>query len=480
MTAKDRREDEAVLVVDLDGTLIRSDSLYECFWAGMSERSSTFVRAMRAMRRGRVAVKRALAQPEDIDVTTLPYNEVVLDRVREWRKAGGRSVLVSAADDALVRRIGDHLGIFDETRGSADGVNLKGAAKARFVEDSFGAQGYAYIGDSTADIAVWQGAARAITVDASPALRRKVDELGGEAEHLTAQPADWRAYAQALRPHQWLKNVLVFVPMIAAQAFEWTVLLQSFLAFVAFSLVSSGGYVLNDLLDLRADRSHPRKRFRPLAAGRVPIAHGTFMVPLLLGPGLCLAALTGSALFAVMLVYFVATTVYSLLLKRMPVVDICTLAGLYTLRIVAGGLATGLGLSVWLLAFSIFFFFSMATVKRQAELVDLAGRDTSMVRRRGYHVNDLPLVAQMATASGYVSVLVLALYLNSDAVQELYTSPWLLWSICLILLYWITRTVLITHRGHMDDDPVIYAIKDGASRVCILLVTLFTIGAAVL
>ena len=304
--------------------------------------------------------------------------------------------------------------------------------------------------------------------------------LGTEAEHIISAPARRMPHLAALRPHQWLKNILVFVPLLTAQAFEMITMLQALLAFVAFSLVSSSGYVLNDLMDLRADRAHPRKQKRPLASGDLPIAHGTLMVPLLMGAGLLLALGDGLPLFGILAVYFVLTTVYSTALKRQAVVDICTLAGLYTLRIIAGGLATGIELSVWLLAFSMFFFFSMAAVKRQGELVDLQNRGATSARRRGYHVDDLPLVTQMATASGYVSLLVLALYLNSEAVRVNYSSPWLLWGICLVLLYWMSRIFLKTHRGLMHDDPIVYAVRDRSSRICIVLVAAFTIGAAVL
>ncbi|WP_101068068.1 UbiA family prenyltransferase [Roseovarius salinarum] len=480
MTAKDAQAELPVLVVDLDGTLILSDMLFESFWAGLADDWRTPFASVRALVSGRAALKRRLARQASVSVESLPFNEDVIARVRDWRASGGRAALVSASDATLVEAVADHLGLFDEVFGSDGETNLKGARKSRFLEARYGARGYAYIGDSAADLPVWRNAARAITANAPTTLRRRVAALGGDHDHIGAPSRRLAAYAAALRPHQWLKNVLVFVPMLAAQAFAWPVILQALLAFAAFSLVSSSVYVLNDLLDLRSDRAHPRKRQRPFAAGRVPIAHGTVMSPLLLLAGLGLAALAGGSLFLVLLGYFFLTTWYSLALKRRAIADICALAGLYTLRIVAGAVATGIGLSVWLLAFSIFFFFAMAAVKRQAELVDLAHRGVLAAAGRGYNVEDLPLVAQMASASGYVSVLVLALYLNAPGVQVLYSAPWLLWGICLVLLYWISRIVLITHRGRMDDDPVLYAVKDRTSLVCMALIAGFSIGAAVL
>ncbi|GAB4292108.1 MAG: UbiA family prenyltransferase [Roseovarius sp.] len=469
-------------MVDLDGTLIRSDTLYESFWAATAEDWRTPLAALAALFRGRAALKRALAARAHLDPAALPYEETVLARIRDWRAEGGRVALVSAADRHLAEAVAAHLRLFDEVHGSDGHINLKGARKARLLAERYGAQGYVYIGDSAADLPVWRQAAQIVTIGASPALARRVDRLGRPCEHLAPARGGlpWRAMLAELRPHQWLKNVLVFVPMLAGHALHPAALAGAGLAFVAFCLVSSAGYVLNDLMDLAADRSHPRKRHRPLASGRLPIALGTAMVPALLLAGLGLAVSCGGALLAALAGYFALTTLYSVSLKRHPVADIGTLAVLYTLRIIAGGVATGIVPSVWLLAFSMFFFFALAAVKRLAELVDLARRGDARARRRGYLVDDLPLVAQMTTASGYISVLVLALYLNSPAVQELYGAPWLLWGICLVLMYWISRMVLVAYRGQMHDDPVIYAVREPKSLVCILLAALCALGAALL
>ncbi|WP_111734853.1 UbiA family prenyltransferase [Roseovarius amoyensis] len=478
MTAKDRRDDTAVLVVDLDGTLIRSDTLYETFWAGMAEDWRTLFTALSALGQGRAALKRRLALRARLDPERLPYNQAVLDHIQAWRKNGGRTVLVTAADESLAQAIADHLELFDEVHGSDGRHNLKGPVKARFLVERYGEGGYVYMGDSAADLPVWRGARKAVTVDARAGLRRRVAALGVETDDIASERG-W-AWLTQLRPHQWLKNVLVFVPLLAAHTMNAQLLLSALLAFAAFSLVSSSGYVLNDLMDLAADRAHPRKRNRPLASGRLPITVGTAMMPMLLGAGLVLAALGGGLLLAVIAAYFVLTTTYSMVLKQHAIADIGTLAALYTLRIIAGGMATGIAPSVWLLAFSMFFFFALAAVKRLAELVDLSKRGGGAAKRRGYLVEDLPLVSQMTTASGYISVLVLALYLNSPGVQDLYSAPWLLWGICLVLMYWISRVVLVAHRGLMDDDPVIYAVREPKSLVCIVLAGLFAVGAAVL
>lgn len=478
MTARDTREELSLLVVDLDGTLIRSDTLFECFWAALAETWRAVPVALRGLWRGRAALKHDLAALCALDPTHLPYNAVVLDHIRDWRASGGHVVLVTAANQAIAERIAAHLGLFDAVHGSDGVVNLKGPEKAAMIAQISGGAPYAYIGDSAADLPVWDGAARAITVDAPADLRRRLEEAGGAVRHLESGAR--HAYLAALRPHQWLKNLLVFIPVVAAHAVLQAVILQAVLAFAAFCLVSSAGYIFNDLMDLRADRMHPRKAQRPLAAGRVPIAHGTAMIPLLLVAGLGLAALGGAALLALIAGYFVLTVTYSLTLKRIAVADICTLAGLYTMRILAGGVATGLVPSVWLLAFSMFFFVAMAAIKRQAELVDLVERHMTETEGRGYTVADLPVIARVASAAGYVSVLVLALYLDAPAVQDLYSAPWLLWGICLVLLYWVTRIALVTGRGHMHDDPVVFAMHDRTSVLCLILIGTFVLGASLL
>ncbi|MQW86422.1 UbiA family prenyltransferase [Sinorhizobium saheli] len=286
----------------------------------------------------------------------------------------------------------------------------------------------------------------------------------------------FKHYVNAFRPHQWLKNVLVFLPALAAHKLDWPTLLLSLEAFVCFSLVASSVYVLNDLLDVRADRAHPRKRYRPFASRSIPTTHGLWMAVGLILPGGLIAISIGWDFFLVVAGYYLVTAAYSLHLKRRIVIDICILAGLYTIRIVAGGLATSIPLSVLLIAFSVFFFLSLAAVKRQSELVDSAGRGSLQASGRGYHVNDLPIISMIAVGAGYVSVLVMTYYVNSPVVMELYPHPQMLWGVCAVLLYWITRTVMVAHRGYMHDDPVIYAAKDRTSQACLVIILVFVAG----
>jgi 4-hydroxybenzoate polyprenyltransferase/phosphoglycolate phosphatase-like HAD superfamily hydrolase len=465
-----------VLAVDLDGTLLRSDMLYESFWAALSGNFSTPLIALRGLSGGRAQLKSSLAGLATIDVTLLPYNEAVIERVKAWRERGGRAILVTASDRTLAQRIADHLGIFDEVHGSDGQINLKSRNKAAFLEDRYGHGGYAYMGDHRADLPVWSRAGHVIAVAPDASLRAKIGRLHPGAEYIDRPRGGVRPYMKAIRPHQWLKNLLVFLPMLAAHMFDATTALRSLIAFFAFSLLASSVYVVNDLLDLSADRIHPRKRKRPFASGAVPIAHGTVMGLGLFAGGMGLSLLLGPLLVVTMLAYFALTSAYSLVLKRRAIVDICTLATLYAMRIIAGGVATDIPLSVWLLAFALFFFFSLAAVKRQAELVDAAAAGRLSAHGRGYHAHDLDIVSQMATASGFVSVMVLALYVNSREVVALYRHPQALWGICIVLLYWISRMVMITHRGHMHDDPIVYATKDRNSYVCGVIVVIFALA----
>ncbi len=470
-----------VLVVDLDGTLLRSDMLFESFWSAFTRDWRSPFQALGALATlfgRRAALKRHLARASAIDPARLPYDPQVVTFIEAWHRSGGRTALVTASDQILADAIARQLGLFDEVYGSDGRRNLKGEHKARFLEERFGVGGFVYMGDSAADLPVWRRAAKAITVNAPAKLRRRVEEICQTTEHLGTDTRSAKPYIRALRPHQWLKNVLVFLPMLAAHQLDGKTLLLSFLAFVSFSLVASSVYVLNDLLDLEADRAHPRKKNRPFAAGHIPLAHGTWMAAGLLFLGGLVALPVGTPFLLVMTGYFLLTMAYSLHLKRRVVIDICTLAGLYTIRILAGGIATGLLPSVWLFAFSVFFFLSLAAVKRQAELIDSTKRGKLKASGRGYHIDDLPIISTVALAAGYVSVLVAALYINSPGVVRLYTHPEVLWGVCTILLYWITRTVMIAHRGQMHDDPIIYAARDRISQVCLALtLVLLVVGA---
>ncbi|GAB5471152.1 MAG: UbiA family prenyltransferase [Rhodospirillales bacterium] len=467
-----------VLAVDLDGTLLRSDMLLESGWSAIGSSASAPFRAVRASMEGKASLKRYLAEVAKIDVTSLPYDPDVIAYITKWRKEGGKTALVTATDQRLAQAIADHLGLFDEVHGSDGTHNLKGEKKAEFLSERFGRGQFSYMGDAAADLAVWHRSKRAITVNAPSRLRKATEQAAPEVEHLTTRRASIAPILQALRCHQWLKNTLVFLPMLAAHQLDSVTLIWSLLAFLSFCCIASSGYIVNDLLDLAADRAHPRKRNRPFAAGQIPIGQGTWMAAGALFLGIATAWVAGPASLLVMCSYFVLTILYSLLLKRQMVLDVFMLAGLYTTRIIAGGVATAIVLSPWLLAFSMFFFLSLAAVKRQAELVDNAAQGKLRATGRGYHVDDLAVVVMIAVSAGFVAMLVLALYINSPSVVALYAQPKALWGVCAVLLYWITRTVMVAHRGEMHDDPLVYATKDRVSQVClVIIIALILLGA---
>ncbi|WNC87562.1 UbiA family prenyltransferase [Thermosynechococcus sp. QKsg1] len=462
------------LAVDLDKTLLKTDVLLELIWSSFSQ---SLIQLFKTRSFNRAQIKRKLATLSKIEVTSLPYNSEVIQYIQAWKARGGKVALVTATDQLIADKIAAHLGLFDEVYGSDGQLNLKGEHKARFIIERFGEKNFIYMGDSEADLPVWAVAAKAMTVNASPRLRKKVEQINPNVEHLGSAKRSIKPYLKEIRPHQWVKNSLVFVPMLAAHQFDLPTFWISLLAVVAFNFTASSVYVLNDLLDLQADRAHPRKRHRPFAAGDIPLCHGIWMILVLLELGMAIATTISWPFLGILLAYYGLTTAYSFYLKRRIIVDICTLAGLYTLRIFAGAVATGISLSVWLLAFSIFFFFCLATVKRQAELVDHRHRKQLKTSGRSYHIDDLPIISMMAIGAGYVSILVLALYINSPQVQLLYTRPQVLWGICCVLLYWITRTILLTHRGLMHYDPIVYAIKDRQSQICFLIcLVLFILG----
>jgi 4-hydroxybenzoate polyprenyltransferase/phosphoserine phosphatase len=471
---------QGTLAVDLDGTLIRTDILHETFWSALGRRWSVPVDAALRLAHGRAQMKRHLAQLSSLDISLLPYNEQVIAYIRRWRDGGGRTALVTACDQILAERIAAHLGIFDEVYGSDGLTNLKGERKAELLVERFGENGFVYMGDAMADLSVWARASRAIAVNPTSMLKTRLSAIGRQVEHLTSSAASPKAYFEAMRPHQWLKNLLVFVPMLAAHQLSLDALVPSLLAFIVFSVVASSVYIVNDLVDLEADRAHPRKCRRPIASGALPIAHATWLAPALFVVGMGLGALLGLEFALVMIGYYLATLAYSLHLKRRMLVDIFMLAGLYTMRIVAGGAATTIPLSVWLLAFSIFFFFSLAAIKRQAELIDGVAAGEISTRGRGYQAADLPLVAIMATASGYVSVLVMALYVNSPTTTTFYSQPAALWGICLVIFYWISRMEMVTHRGGMHDDPIVFAVRDRISLICAAAILVLAVGGSIL
>jgi len=451
------------LCVDLDGTLISSDLLAESGFAFAKRHVSAAPRLVSALRSGgKAGVKAVIASEVDLRVDLLPYREDVLEWLRGERAAGRRLVLASASDEKYVHQVAEHLGLFDEVFASNGTINLIGTAKADLLVAKYGERGFDYVGDSAADLAVWRHCRRAILVAVSDSLEATVR---GECTVERAFPRPiWVAAAlRCMRPHQWLKNLLIVVPFLLAHfsaAGGWSGVIA---AFASFSLAASSVYILNDLLDIEADRLHPRKRRRPFAAGRLDPFHGVGLAAALLAAALLLGLLAGPAFLAVLAGYIVLTTAYSLWLKRIELVDVVVLALLYTVRIIAGAAASDAPLSFWLLAFSMFFFLSLALVKRFTEMHDARAAGRAKAAGRNWQSDDLEALMSMGVSSGQVSVLICALYINSAEVTRLYSQPMVLWLICPLLLHWVNRIWLLARRGQMHDDPVVFAAKDRTS-----------------
>ncbi|MBP7275343.1 MAG: UbiA family prenyltransferase [Kiritimatiellae bacterium] len=469
------------LVVDLDGTLIKSDLTVETIGQYLSRRPWGFFALLGWMLRGRPYLKSRLAEFTSADAPSLPYHEPLIEWLRSEKAAGRKLILATASHQSLADEVARHVDLFDEALGTAGDRNLKASVKRDELVRRFGPQGFDYAGNSSADLAVWAAAAQAHVVSRSPRLIARARELApGGRVFDPGRPPAWVALWAALRPYQWIKNVLIFVPMLGAHAFlNAQGVARAALAFVAFGLVASSAYVLNDLVDIGADRHHPKKRNRPFAAGDLDLRGGWMLWPALAAAALGLGLWALPARFVgVMGIYYALTLAYSIRLKRIVVLDVITLAGLYTLRIIAGGVALGIPLSFWLLAFSMFLFVSLALIKRFSEMVSAPGGEAAArIPGRGYRGSDTELVSSLGAAAGYIAVLVLALYIQDPQTARMYTSPRIIWLACPLLMFWISRAWLVAHRREMHDDPIVFALKDRVSwLVAALLVTVFALA----
>jgi 4-hydroxybenzoate polyprenyltransferase len=398
-----------------------------------------------------------------IDVNTLPFRSDLLAWLQQERSSGRRLVLVADEDGITAARVAEHLDLFDEIA-NTDNYQGNPAERTRSaLVARFGEHGFDYIGSSVADTIVWDASRRAIVVGDASAGRR-IDRNIEVVRVFPGTKASLRTWIKAIRLHQWVKNGLIFLPpLLAHEISDSHVLLQAFLAFIAFGLCASSVYLVNDLFDLAADRQHPRKRLRPFAAGLLSARSGLAAASLLLIAAAAIAIVVGWRFVAVLAGYYVLTWSYSLRLKRVPLLDVMMLAGLYTLRIIAGAAATQIPLSFWLLAFSVFMFLSLGFVKRYAELEDANKAGKLITHSRGYWDTDLPLIMSLGTAAGYCAIVVMALYINSSDSQSLYQHHKPLWLICPLMLFWISRVWIVASRGAMHDDPVVFALRDRVS-----------------
>lgn len=453
------------LCVDMDGTLLRIDTLHEAvFFAVLTDWRVAFHLPI-WIADGKARVKQELARRWTFDVVTLPYNPTLLEYLRTQRAAGRRLVLCTAAHRDIADRVAQHLGLFDEVIATEGTVNLRGAAKAELLCRRFGRNGFVYAGNDATDHAVWDCAAAAVVVNASAAVCRTAQARHPVTTVLNERSGMVRATLRAMRPYQWVKNALCLIPPIAAADFTnagaWA---GALIIALAFCLAASGIYLLNDISDLAADRAHPRKLRRPFASGDLPITVGVILSPVLLLAALALAWADGALI--VLVLYLALSLSYSMWLKELPLIDVFVLAGLYTIRLFGGGDASGHLVSQWLLGFSSFLFLSLALIKRVSELQRLAASgENRRAMRRGYVVEDLAMLQMFGCAATFASAIVLSLYVQSDTALQAYRHPNVLWSTMPLLLFWQCWLWLATGRGQMHDDPIVYAARDRVSWI---------------
>ncbi len=457
--------DRVPLCVDLDGTLIRSDLFVESLFALLKKSVAYLFLLPLWLLRGRANLKHQIARRVDLDATHLPYHGPFLDYLREQHAAGRRLVLVTGAHEKYAREVALHLGLFDGVLATDATTNLSGGPKRARLTADYGLRGYDYAGNSRKDLTVWAEARRAVVVAPHRGVKAGAERLANLERVFDDDKESFEDYLRAMRPHQWIKNLLLFVPLVAShKVHDLALLMDAILAFASFSLCAAGVYLLNDLLDLDADRHHAQKSRRPFAAGRISVVRGSLLIPvtLVLAFALALSALP-PAFTAALGVYCLVTMAYSLRLKRVLMLDVVVLAGLYSIRIVAGTEAIAETHSFWLLAFSMFIFLSLAMAKRCAELSAMQAIAGERVKGRGYRRGDLAMVQSLGASSGQLAVLVLALYIVQDGGYAAYGRPEVLWLLCPLLLYWIGRVWIFAHRGRLHEDPVVFALRDRVS-----------------
>lgn len=456
------------LVVDLDRALLRCDLRAESFFAILGKNPSAVFAMARAALSGKAALRAILSDRIDLDPATLPYNAGVLALIRSAKREDRPVYIVSEHDDRLAGSIANHLGVFGAPPDLAGGERSASASEMRpeWLLARFGEHGFDYVGDDRYP-AMANGVRTFYRVGPPTSTPSGNTGIVPVAVDRGSSLDQWVAL---LRMHQYVKNALVFVPLVTSHRFTLEAIVTSLLAFVAFSLCASAVYIVNDLVDVQADRHHPKKRTRPLASGALPTWPAAALSLALLVAA-ALVSLSISVQFAgTLAAYFGLTTAYTFVLKRKMLVDVIVLSLLYSVRVIAGGVAISVPVSEWLLAFSMFIFTTLALLKRYVELSRRLDAGLTDPGNRNYKVGDIGIVAALAAASGFNAVTVFALYISSDSARQLYAHAQVLWLICPLLMYWIGRALLMAHRRHMDDDPIVFAFKDRPSLIILGLV----------
>lgn len=467
------------LCVDLDGTLVKSDTLLDSMCALARNHPGMLWKILLWLRHGKAALKREITAHTSLDPGYLPYNEALMLYLREQAAQGRQIYLTTGADHALADRVAAHLGIFHGVLASNGSANLTGPRKLRLLQARFGERGFDYIGNSRADLPLLENSGAAMLANPVPGLRTALQRHKVSVDHIFSdRNSSLKTLRRTLRVHQWAKNILVFLPLILAHAVVIPKIWASLLAFFSFCMMASSTYIFNDLLDLSSDRRHATKRRRPFAAGDLSVLVGAMLAAALFTGSLLLSLYLGGAFRVWLLIYAASTLAYSLYLKRVVIVDVLLLSALYTLRILAGAAAAQVVISAWMAGFAIFFFFSLALIKRFSELENLRARGESPTNGRGYLVHDMEQLRAFGTASAFASIVVFTLYINNPEVRQLYHHPQRLWLLTPLLLWWLSRIWLRASRGQMHEDPVVFALTDKASLLAGFVIFLIALAAS--
>lgn len=458
------------LCVDLDGTLIWSDLLVESIFALLKINPLYLFLLPVWLLEGKAHLKQQLANRVELDVSLLPYNQPFIEYLKQERAAGRQIILATASNIKLAQQVALYLDLFDSTLASDAQTNLSSSHKLKRLEEVFGKSNFDYAGNAKADLPIWEQAGEAIVVNPERGILHAATQVAQISKVFPARKVCIKDYINAMRLYHWPKNLLIFIPIVLAhQTSEAGMLLNAILAFLAFGFCASSVYLLNDLLDLSADRKHPTKRNRPFAASRINIIYGTVLIPVLLVIAFAIALLLPLKFQLLLGLYYLLTLSYSLWFKRAALIDVIVLASLYTLRIFAGAEAVPVSISFWLLAFSMFLFLSLALVKRYTELNQHCEENQGQALGRGYYQVDMETLAHFGSTSGYMSVMVLALYINSPEVKLSYTHPEVIWFLCPLVLYFISRIWLMARRSELSEDPVVFATRDRRTQYLVLL-----------
>ena len=471
-----------ILAVDLDGSLAKTDLLHESLIKALYAAPWILFQLPFWLLKGKAKLKEELAKRANLNVESLPYNEELIAYLEEEKAKGREIILCTGSWHTLAKQVCDKFSFFSGYYGSDEKGNLTGTNKARLLLDTYGEKNFSYVGNEKKDCKIWQHADSAVVISKSDSLVKLAEKACPVEKSIIRDKASLKVINKQIRIHQWVKNLLVFVPLITShQTTDINLLFSVFLGFLAYSFCASATYILNDLSDLESDRQHHKKCFRPLACGALSITQGLVISAILLIASLIISLFLPLWFLLTLILYIVITLSYSFKLKRLQTIDITVLASLYTLRIISGAAAINILPSFWLLAFSMFVFLCLAIIKRLSEIYKSKDKQEGdfKLSGRGYYISDFPILMSLASTSGILSVLVFAMYINSPEVAALYAIPYALWLICPLFGYWIIRIVIMASRGQIDEDPIVFAIKDKRSWVTGFIILLIIAASSI-